>query len=184
MAGVITIMRNISALCLVAIVAHGVYAYDPRFTMLLIPPFLYYYHLNTPGWVEDLPVTRFMARMFGNVTDTYGSWAARIMFIVSGTMLGLFLGALQSEATTRSLSARRFCSQLKQSFDQQIQQCGSVCGVGKKRPLNRHVHTQLTRRQNFVLSSPSRDAASGPAFIPLDLSRSASTQRPTLETPL
>ena len=92
MAGVITIMRNISALCLVAIVAHGVYAYDPRFTMLLIPPFLYYYHLNTPGWVEDLPVTRFMARMFGNVTDTYGSWAARIMFIVSGTMLGLFLG--------------------------------------------------------------------------------------------
>ena len=91
---VISMLRNISALALVIIVIRGVFKYDNRFTVLLLPPFLFYYHVNTPGWIQQLPFVRIMNKLHNDLANTFGTWSARIVFAGAGVLAGLYLGGV------------------------------------------------------------------------------------------
>merc|ERR1719482_1106071 len=91
---VISTFRNISAFILVAIVARGTLTIDTRFTVLLMPPFVYWYSLNNLGFVEELPVVRYMSRPHANLVGTVGVWPARLLMAIAGCMIGFYVANL------------------------------------------------------------------------------------------
>ena len=90
----VTSARNVSALILVLIVARGAFLIDPRFTVLLLPPFLVYYTQEHPGWYNELPVVRYIANMFGNIQSTFGDWGFRLFMVIAGLLGGYFFSRM------------------------------------------------------------------------------------------
>ena len=93
-------LRNVSAVLLVLVVARGAFFVDPRFTILLLPPFLAYYSTQHPGWFYELPIINLVSGLFDNITQQFGQTAARFCFVVAGLaaggLLGDAFGALES----------------------------------------------------------------------------------------
>ena len=75
----IRLLKQISTLCLFLTVAYGTYAFDRRFTMLLIPPYLLY--LGQSGFdFSELPVIKLILRPF----QQNGTWTNRIFLMAGG----------------------------------------------------------------------------------------------------
>ena len=85
-------LRNVSAVLLVLVVARGAYVVDPRFTVLLLPPFLVYYSIHHPGWFHELPIISAVMGVYNNIVRSYGEWAARFAFVVAGLAVGSLIG--------------------------------------------------------------------------------------------
>ena len=85
---------DICACGLLFIVGHGAWAYDTRFTALLLPPFLVYYSIHTPGWFLELPLVKFIGRVYGNIVEAFGQWPAKILLAGLGLYAGMYVGGL------------------------------------------------------------------------------------------
>ena len=86
---IITWLKRISATLLVMVVAAGAYLFDARFTILLMPPFLFYYATETPGFFEALPVVGLVQKVYTNMTTSFGELPINIGLGLLGGVLGL-----------------------------------------------------------------------------------------------
>ena len=89
--GILATLRNVSAALLVVVVAILTIGYDPRFTALLLPPFLMHYSMNTPGWLLEVPVVQLIIRVYESMISTFGIWGTRFSLVVAGAWFGLKL---------------------------------------------------------------------------------------------
>ena len=64
----VEVIRTIKWICvalLVLVVGIGVHFYDKRFTILFLPPYLFYMSQSLgAGWVNELPIVMLLNRVF------------------------------------------------------------------------------------------------------------------------
>ena len=89
---IVAALKLVCMSMLVMVVIYGTTVYDPRFTMLLVPPFLVYW-LSTQGegsmlaTIAELPIFQ----LFSKILDGMGPIGSKFFLATSGALLGGYL---------------------------------------------------------------------------------------------